>query len=247
MFDGSIFKYYLDLYGIEYKMQNLYKQGEQYMLQDYIKGYDIEFRHQCKKLVSICDNVKMNNYRTTALSKTWYENGKNDGRLKGLKNNLTNYFNRYLECASARNGDIMWTCYSDYVKSVKGKGYTRVRALNEKERRYSAEKKKNIEQELSCFVPCNSRATNVYRSRWALAYCVNIYFNPMIRRFFTDHNEGRVEKGLNPVNPNDDLYALSCLIQWMFRSRIRDGKTISIYVPSTRMRQLLYLWMDNKI
>jgi len=246
MFQSSMFKYYFDLFGIEYTLLNVAKQGDKYYLQPYSATYDVEFRYRCKELISICDNPKMNQYRTNALSKSWYENSRTDDRLHELRNNLAHYFTRYLKGASASNGDIMWTTYSDYEQSLKGKGYTRTRNLTEQERRCSPEAKKMIEQELSCFVPCNSRATNIYRNRWALGYCVNMHFNPMLRRFFTDNNQSRIEKGLEPILPNDDLYALSCLLQWLFRSRIRSGQPISIYIPSRRMRQLLIDWLDGK-
>lgn len=34
-------------------------------------------------------------------------------------------------------------------------------------------------------------------------------------------------------------YALSEMIQWIFRSRIRNNESINIYIPSSRMRNLL--------
>lgn len=45
----------------------------------------------------------------------------------------------------------------------------------------------------------------------------------MLKRFFTDGNETRRKEGLAVIEP-DDRYALSCLIQWVFRSQIRKGK-----------------------
>lgn len=41
------------------------------------------------------------------------------------------------------------------------------------------------------------------------------------------------------------MYALSILIQWVFRSAIRNGKKIKIYIPSERMRYLLKEWIQN--
>lgn len=249
MFGGSIFKYYLDLFNIEYELKSVSKDDKsgRYSLIDYVSSYDVKLRSRCKELITICDNPDMNNYKSNALSKTWYDNSKNDNRLKKLKDNVYNYFRRYLKNAKASNGDIMWTCFGEYENKIKGQGYTRIRGLTEQEKKFSKEKKENIEKELSCFVPCNAKATNIYRKRWALAYCVNMYFNPMIRRFFTDSNDERVKNGLHEILPNEDLYALSCLIQWIFRSRIRDGKPIEIYIPNKRMRGLLLDWINCKI
>ena len=44
---------------------------------------------------------------------------------------------------------------------------------------------------------------------------------------------------------NQDMYALSVLIQWIFRSAVRNGETIHIYLPSKRMRFLLTEWLKN--
>ena len=38
---------------------------------------------------------------------------------------------------------------------------------------------------------------------------------------------------------NEDIYALSEFMQWVFRSAIRDNKPIHIFLPSERMRNLL--------
>lgn len=85
------------------------------------------------------------------------------------------------------------------------------------------------------FIPCNTRATNDYVERFNLAYCVNIFNQPFIQQFFKS-------KG---VNINQDLYALSEFIQWMWRSRIRRYEPITIYIPSSRMRELFIKWLEN--
>lgn len=85
------------------------------------------------------------------------------------------------------------------------------------------------------FLPINARATNLYRERNHLAYLVNIYFNPMVKGFFMDHG----------VSVDEDGYALSEMLQWIWRSSIRDGKEIWVYIPSSRMRNLLKEWVEN--
>ena len=86
------------------------------------------------------------------------------------------------------------------------------------------------------FVPLNMRATNSYRERTSLAYPVNRFLNPMIKGFFQDHG----------VSVDEDAFAVSEMLQWIWRSAIRDGKGIWIYIPSSRMRNLLRKWIvDN--
>lgn len=49
------------------------------------------------------------------------------------------------------------------------------------------------------------------------------------------------------INIDEDLYGLSEMIQWIWRSRIRKGENINIYIPSMRMRNLLNAWMKMNL
>lgn len=79
----------------------------------------------------------------------------------------------------------------------------------------------------------NLRATNKYRDRIAVAYLVNIFMNPVVKNFFLD----------NGVEIEEDEYALSEMVQLIFRAAIRDSNPITVYVPSKRMRELLEDWL----
>lgn len=85
------------------------------------------------------------------------------------------------------------------------------------------------------FIPANARATNLYKNKINCAYLINVYNNPMLLKFFKNKN----------VNIDEDDYALSCLIQWLFRSAIREEKEINLYIPSSRMRNLLIDWLEK--
>lgn len=85
------------------------------------------------------------------------------------------------------------------------------------------------------FLSCNARATNAYSERTSVAYLCNIFFNPILKHFF-EQNGVRVE---------EDQWALSELLQFLFRSSIRKGEKIFVYIPSLRMRKLLQTWIDK--
>lgn len=87
------------------------------------------------------------------------------------------------------------------------------------------------------FVSYNCRSTNDYDDRYNLAYCVNVYLHPGITQFFKQRG----------INIDEDLYGLSEMIQWIWRSRIRKGENINIYIPSMRMRNLLNAWMKMNL
>lgn len=85
------------------------------------------------------------------------------------------------------------------------------------------------------FVPFNARATNEYRDRTCLAYAVNVYDNPMILAWLHDHGQ----------RPDGNLFALSAMIQWIWRSAVRNGLRVQLYLPSRRMRNILLDWLDS--
>ena len=85
------------------------------------------------------------------------------------------------------------------------------------------------------FLPLNARATNEYRDRTSIAYPVNRYLNPFVKNFFVS----------NGIDVDEDGYALSEMLQFIWRGAIRDGNEIWIYMPSIRMRNLLKHWIDE--
>jgi len=87
------------------------------------------------------------------------------------------------------------------------------------------------------FLSCNAKATNKYKDRTNLAYVINTFMNPNIKNFFES----------NGIPVDGEMYALSSLIQWVWRSAIRDGLPITLYVPSSRMRGLLNRWLNDEI
>lgn len=79
------------------------------------------------------------------------------------------------------------------------------------------------------WVALNARATNTLGHKTALAYMVNRYVDPFYEDFFEKKN----------IHIDGDMYALSELLQWIWRSAIRNDKEIILYIPSRRMRELL--------
>lgn len=142
-----------------------------------------------------------------ALSANWFKT--HSEQKVTLKNNLYNFLHN--ENRGAVGRDIMWSCYKENKKDLRGNGYT------------------------SQHVEFNAKARNDYRHKTVLAYCVNIFVSPQRERFF----------GQFGIEYDVDGYALSTMIQWIWRSAIRDGKPIVIYIPSRRMRELLIAWLDS--
>lgn len=83
------------------------------------------------------------------------------------------------------------------------------------------------------FVSCNARGTNEFKNKKSLAYLINFFMSPDIKQFVEHYH----------IEFDDNLFSLSALLQWIWRSQIRDGNPIDLYIPSERMRELLKIWI----
>ena len=108
----------------------------------------------------------------------------------------------------------LWTSFSlDKATISKGKGKTN---------RYGSK-----------WIAFNTKATNNYSQADHLAYLVNV---------FIDSNFIKASSA-DDIKLSQDHYALSTLLQWLFRSAIRNNQPIDLYIPSERMRNLLEQWL----
>lgn len=169
-----------------------------------------------RSLIRIVEKEKYNYIGDSrgALSKAWYKKHTTEKSLEPLKRNVYNFFFHYLNSPSENN---IWTTFSDDgdVK-VSWKDLLKGKGYTKG------------------FLPCNIRGTNDYRDRTAVAYLVNRYPNTCLHNYFK-------RRGAE-INQND--YALSEMLQFVWRSAIRDNKPIDLYVPSRRMRTLLKEWIN---
>lgn len=85
------------------------------------------------------------------------------------------------------------------------------------------------------FLPNNLRATNDYIDKTTAAYTCNTFYHPIIRNYFVDRG----------VVVYEDIYALSEMLQWLWRFQIRRYDPVTLYIPSQRMRELLKAWLET--
>ena len=208
LFDSQIQKYYYDLFNIEYEKLSAGIINGKYGFTEYINNHNV-CNINYDKLINIVESEKLNSIGDFdySLSKNWYKNASKE-TLKKLKNNIYNFFYNVTKTKTENN---LWTTFKKFKPIISGKGYTRG------------------------FAPLNSRATNQYKDRNAVAYPVNRFLDPNVRNYFVSHG----------IDVNEDEYALSEMLQFIWRSSIRDEKPITIYIPSNRMRILLKMWIYN--
>jgi hypothetical protein len=233
MFEGSLLAPYFQYHGIEYSKMNVCCKDGKYDIKPY--EWDDADTDVYKALIELYNNKKANDFDKHMLSSNWYERNvtKNSGGAARIKNAITNYcYNAH----RAKAQRIMWTCPKKYEAILKDKGRTTTHRLTRAEKDGKTPQEiVEMERRYSCFVPCNARATNDFRARDVLAYCCNLYPNPYLVSFFAKKE----------IAINQDVFALSNLIQWIWRSAIRDGKPIKLYIPSTRMRGLFTGWLNQ--
>lgn len=116
-------------------------------------------------------------------------------------------------------GYVFWTTFKDYESDLAGVGYKRARKFEGKLRKP--------------FVPKNMRASNEYRDCTNCIYTINIYPHGSLDSHL---------KGFG-IHLDKDMYALSEIIQFIFRGSIREHKDMYLYILSDRMRGLVQNWL----
>lgn len=217
LFKGQMQRYYYDYYGVKYEY--LYVKGHS------LKEYEITDEPQVyskpselKSLINICDSKRLN-----AIGESQYSLSKS-----------------WFEKPKKKKKDAQAFTIKDLKNNMRNYLWRHVGGSSDNSLWSVFD-----DYEQACipqgykksFLACNTRASNEYKDTFNLAYCINLYMNPCIKNFFESHY----------VQVDDDLYSLSTMIQWIWRSRIRDGKPINIYIPSKRMRSLLIKWLNNEM
>ncbi|WP_369900561.1 DEAD/DEAH box helicase family protein [Bacillus manliponensis] len=218
MFDGQMQRYYYDLFELNYTYHSVEKSGERYQLIDYIP-LTKEDRVHLKDLI----NIYYSTYKDrTNLNKIG--EGRNALSSTSLSKLVENREKKKILKCNAYN------FYRNKIQAPTNKVMWTTRKEHETVLSPIGLKKQ--------FVSATARATNDYADKSVCIYLLNVFMNPIDKQFFER----------NGVKVNEDLFALSELLQWIFRSRVRKGEPIDVYIPSERMRKLLcrYLGIEVK-
>ncbi|WP_438312443.1 hypothetical protein [Sporosarcina sp. FA9] len=219
LFGGQIQRAYYDLHRVKYIYLSVKVVESIYELVPYDKRvvYDKELLRE--RIIIHDGNLNDIGEKRNSFSKAWFQKPSNKDSITKLRNNARNYL---MNICKATGDEVMWTTIKgDKVKGDKGKIMIKVTPKG-----YA-----------NSFVPMTSRATNQYKDRTYLAYLVNRYMNPIVKDFFEQNN----------VVINEETWALSELVQWLWRSGIRDDKKISVYIPSKRMRELFVKFLNSEV
>lgn len=175
-----------------------------------------------KSLITIIEEDKLNAIGADkyALSYTSMEDLET---LEELRKNLMNFFkNKY----NATAKDRIWTSYKERI----------IKDTNKETSVIKVNKIIAGKDYFKQWLPFNTKATNEYSNCHNVAYLCNIYLNVDIKTVAS-------KKG-HPVD--EDMHALNEMIQFIWRSAIRNQEPINLYIPSSRMRNLFKRWLDDE-
>lgn len=176
-----------------------------------------QVKESARKLIEIYTTDSVNKVSRLGLSANWYKNTTDKAVWKRLENAIRS------ACRKASSPDeVMYTAQKDsIILKNKLKSKLKMRIIG-----YTTD---------NCYVGCNSRATNNYSHKSVLVHAYNRYPNAKIMSYLQDY--GFV------VDVN--RFALSELVQWVWRSRIRKGEPIKICIVSNRMKSLFLSWLNS--
>lgn len=217
MFNGQIQRAYFDLFGFTYNYKSVISKNQEYKLSSYIP-YKDEIRSHLKNLINI--------YYPSP-------NDKKDMNKIGSKHSYLSVSDLKKKTTQTETKRVIRNCAYNFYRNKCNVPTEEVMWTTFKDFEYKITPTglKNH------FVSVNARATNDYQHKSTCIYLANRYTNPVVKNFFNKHQ----------VEVDMDLFALSELLQWLFRSRIRNEKSINVYIPSIRMRTLLEQYLDNEI
>lgn len=177
-------------------------------------------KQEIRSLIEIIDFKNEKHYiGKNKLSMSWYENA-NQTELEDLGRIIRGICKNQ----KANKNDVMWTAPSNYTINATRKKM--------KVHSYGAEDDKKNK---GCFVACNSKATNEYCDKNLLIHAFNRFPNQILMIYLRDYG----------FEINSDEFALSEMIQWVWRSRIRINEKIKICFISRRMRDIFEKWLTN--
>lgn len=217
MFHGSETHAWLEVFSIPFSHHIVQRDPKKGLIEAPFQG--AYSGSQFKGLLTVYDGQindigkKKARSRKHPLTKSWYDSKRKSDKDIKALMNGTRTFFRNMG-SEKNHTDNLWSCYKDHRSWFK-------------DGRFDPSRKQET------FLAMNKRGTNDYAARHHLAYLVDVHPYPEIEQFFKMH-----------TNVFDkDLYALSILVQWVWRSAIRKGEPVNLCLPSERMRTLLEGWL----
>lgn len=204
------------------------------LLETFLVSNKLEYSVNCwgnkpssiKNLINLYDGKLNQSSDKSMFNYGWFDDQNNREFASKL---LVNYF---MNINKASANDRLWSCYDSYydnnTKELIGNLHTSIGTKQYKKQ----------------WLAYNTKATNNYAHVHSIAYLVNLHYKPEYKDLVSKTN--KLSDPEFKVDLNEDLYAISEMVQFIFRSAIRKGESINLFIPSKRMRTILQSWLDDE-
>ena len=185
---------------------------------------DVEVEYKSKKdirnlITLIPPNSKLINY---SMSSSWYKNKATSANI----NDVSKYIRNTCVSLKCEAADVAWCVPKDRVtKTTRGnkslitpKGYTKTASGEH------------------CYLSAMMRATNAYRNKKVMIHCYDRYPHISVSSYLQDFG----------VGVDNQVFALSELLQWAWRGCIRDDQPMTLAIGSKRMYHLFKEWLEEE-
>ena len=220
MFEGNILSSFLKLKGIEYSPFKEVTLND--ISKEGIKGLIKLHQPRYFRQWKFMDDLP--------LTYTWYS-GKTGIKEKRITNqdvlNITKYIKSVKHACGADWNEVLYT-------------FPKCRSLLDKDSRMAKInpedlKKVEVLESKQTWLSSNTRATNTLSHKRCLVHCYNRYPTQSVMQYLRDYG----------VEIDNDVFAVSEMVQWIWRSCIRNQEEIYLAVASKRMRFLFLNWLHD--
>lgn len=174
---------------------------------------------KAKSLITFIDTTTTKAVSNLSMSSTWYSKNATTADLEKVSNAIFSVYRKFGDKES-----FIFTA----PKSLADYQYVK----DEKLKRNIIHKKmpKDVD-----WIYCGTKATNMWSHKSIAVHAYNRYVNTAIKAYLQDYG----------TPPDDDMFALSEMVQWIFRTCIRNDEPLQLCVLNNRMKGLLCNWLNG--
>lgn len=184
---------------------------------------DVQVESRCgQEIRSLITLVPPNNkLKDYSLSSTWYEEAN-----KEQLNEVSKYISNIGRAYKVPFTDMMYTIPKHRHVGASTKNLV-------KPPKYY---RKRIDKEYNyCWLAAQTKATNDHKHKWCVVHCFNRFPMVSVSAYLSDYG--------CPVD--QPTFSKSEMVQWIWRSRIREMQPIVVAIGSKRMYRLFEDWLEE--
>lgn len=174
---------------------------------------------KAKSLITFIDTTTTKAVSNLSMSSTWYSKNATAADLEKVSNAIFSVYRKFGDKES-----FIFTA----PKSLADYEYVKEERL----KRNIIHKKmpKDVD-----WIYCGTKATNMWSHKSIAVHAYNRYVNTAIKAYLQDYG----------TPPDDDMFALSEMVQWIFRTCIRNDEPLQLCILNNRMKGLLCNWLNG--